>query len=137
LAYCILYLRNSIRDLIFSMSEIISRKEDTPEELTLAKKLIDDAKVNEAHELLNNFERKEGLTLQDKVSSHVLRIDLLFQQGRYKEVLKLAKETHDLSLGLGKNLLSVDCFILMAESLVWYGEPDKVLDIVIQAEELL
>jgi len=119
------------------MSEIISRKEDTPEELTLAEKLIDDAKVNEAHELLNNFERKEGLTLQDKVSSHVLRIDLLFQQGRYKEVLTLAEETHDLSLGLGKNLLSVDCFILMAESLVWYGEPDKVLDIVIQAEELL
>ncbi len=39
------------------MSEKTSRKEDTPEELTLAEKLIDNAKVNEAHELLNNFER--------------------------------------------------------------------------------
>jgi len=119
------------------MSEKISRKEDTPEELTLAEKLIDDAKVNEAHELLNNFERKEGLTLQDKVSSHVLRIDLLFQQGRHKEVLKLAEETHNLSLGLGKNLQSVDCFILMAGSLIWFGKPDKAFDVVIQGEELL
>jgi hypothetical protein len=39
-----------------------------PDELIRAQKLIDDAKVNEAHDLLNNFERKEGLTLQDKVS---------------------------------------------------------------------
>ena len=52
-----------------------------PEELIRAEKLIDDAKVNEAHDLLNNFEKKEGLTLHDKVSSHLLRTDLLFQQG--------------------------------------------------------
>ncbi len=50
-------MKNSIPDLVFSMSEKTSRKEDTPEELTLAEKLIDNAKVNEAHELLNNFER--------------------------------------------------------------------------------
>lgn len=119
------------------MSEKISIKEDTPEELTLAEKLIDDAKVNKAHELLNNFERKEGLTLHDKVSSHVLRTDLLFQQGRHKEVLTLAQDTYDMSLGLGKNLQSVDCFIIMAESLIWFGKPDKALDILIQGEELL
>ncbi len=39
------------------MSEKISRIEDNPEELTLAEKLIDDAKVSGAYELLNNFER--------------------------------------------------------------------------------
>jgi len=116
-------------------NELVGKKK--PDELVQARQLIDDAKVNEAHELLNNFERKEGLTLQDKVSSHVLRTDLLFQQGRHKEVLKLAEETHDMSLGLGKNLQSVDCFILMAGSLVWFGKPDKALDILTQGEELL
>ncbi|KKN09250.1 hypothetical protein LCGC14_1048520 [marine sediment metagenome] len=50
-------MKNSIPDLDFSMSEKISRIEDNPEELTLAEKLIDDAKVSEAYELLNNFER--------------------------------------------------------------------------------
>jgi len=116
-------------------NELVGKKK--PDELVQARQLIDDAKVNEAHELLNNFERKEGLTLQDKVSSHVLRTDLLFQQGRHKEVLKLAEKTHDMSLGLGKNLQSVDCFILMAGSLVWFGKPDKALDILTQGEELL
>ncbi len=112
-------------------------KQEKPEELILAEKLIDDAKVNEAHALLDNFERKEGLTPHDKVLSHVLRTDLLFQQGRHKEVLALAEETYDMSLGLSKNLQSVDCFIFMAESLVWFGNPDKALDILIQGEELL
>ncbi len=119
------------------MNEKISRKEDTPEELTLAEKLIDDAKVNETHELLDNFERKKGLTLHDKVSSHLLRADLLYQQGRYRECLTLAEETYDMSLGLGKNLQSVDCFIHMAKSLVFLGKPDKYLDVIIQGEELL
>ncbi|MCK4384122.1 MAG: hypothetical protein KAW66_12560, partial [Candidatus Lokiarchaeota archaeon] len=70
-----------IPDLVFSMNEKIFKKKDKPEELIRAEKLIDDAKVNEAHDLLNNFEKKEGLTLHDKVSSHLLRTDLLFQQG--------------------------------------------------------
>ncbi len=113
------------------------RGDEKPEELIRVEKLIDDAKVNEAHDRLNNFERKEGLTLHEKVSSHLLRTDLLFQQGRHKEVLTLAEETYDMSLGLGKNLLSVDCFILMAGSLVWFGNPDKALDRVLQGEELL
>ena len=60
---------------------------EKPQELIRAEKLIDDAKVNETHDLLYNFEKKEGLTLHDKVSSHLLRTELLFQQGRHKEVL--------------------------------------------------
>ena len=119
------------------MNEKISRKEDRPEELTLAEKLIDDAKVNEAHELLDNFERKEGLTLHDKVSSHLLRADLLFQQGRYKEVIMLTEQTFKESLKLGKNLQSVDCFIYMANSLNWLGKLDKRRDTINQGEELL
>ena len=42
-----------------------------------------------------------------------------------------------MSLGLGKNLQSVDCFIHMAKSLVFLGKPDKYLDVIIQGEELL
>jgi hypothetical protein len=93
------------------MRPMYELNDQTPKELVRAEKLIDDAKVNEAHELLNNFERKEGLTLHDKVASQVLRADLLIQQGRYRESLSLAEETYKESLGLGKNLLSVDALI--------------------------
>ena len=119
------------------MSAQKPEKIEKPEELLRAEKLIDDAKVNEARELLNNFERKEGLTLHDKVASHLLRAYFLFQQGRYEESLTLAEQTYKESLGLGKNILSVDCFIYMAESLWWLRKIDRVFDVIIQGEELL
>ena len=119
------------------MSEIKFEKKEKPEELLRAEKFIDDAKVNEAYDLLNNFERKEGLTLHEKVSSHLLRADLLFQQGRNKEVLILAQETYDMSLGLGKNLYSVDCLLFMARSFIVFGKNNKALDVITQGEELL
>ncbi len=90
------------------MSAQKQEKIEKPEELLRAEKLIDDAKVNEAHELLNNFEEKEGLTLHDKVASPLLRVDLLIQQGRYEESLTLAEQTYKESLGLGKNLFSIE-----------------------------
>ncbi|MBY8989095.1 MAG: tetratricopeptide repeat protein [Candidatus Lokiarchaeota archaeon] len=111
--------------------------QEKPEELIRVEKLIDDAKVHEAHELLNNFERKEGLPLQDKVSSQLLRADLLFQQGRYREALTLAEQTSKESLELGKILQSVDCYFFMAYSLVRLGKLDEALDLVVQGEELL
>jgi tetratricopeptide (TPR) repeat protein len=123
-----------------AMNEMNNQKPEKiekPEELLRAEKLIDDAKVNEAHELLNNFEKRESLTLQDKVASQLLRADLLFQQGRYRESLTLAEETYKESLGLGKNLQSVDAIIHMANSLWLLVKIDKLFDVIIQGEELL
>ena len=119
------------------MNEQKPEKIEKPEELLRAEKLIDDAKASEAHELLDNFEKKEGLTLQDKVTSHLLRADLLHQQGRYDEVVTLAEQTYKESLGLGKNLQSVDCFIYMADALFFLVKPEKLHDIIKQGEELL
>jgi tetratricopeptide (TPR) repeat protein len=108
-----------------------------PEELLPVEKLIDDAKVNEVRKLLDNFEKKEGLTLHDKVVSQFLRVDLLESQGRYAEALALAEQTYNMSLGLGKNILSVDCLIRIANCLIILTQFDKVLDVIIQGEELL
>ncbi|MHA2132097.1 MAG: tetratricopeptide repeat protein, partial [Promethearchaeota archaeon] len=123
-----------------SMNEVNNQKPEMieyPVELLRVEKLIDDAKVKEALELLNNFEKKEGLTLHDIVASHFLRVDLLESQGRYAEALTLAEQTYDKSLGLGKNILSVDCLIRMANCLAILMQFDKVLDVIIQGEELL
>ncbi len=122
---------------MYEMNDQKQEKIEKPVELLRAEKLIDDAKVNEAHELLDNFERKEGLTLLNKVVSHLLRADLLFQQGRYRESISLAEQTYKESLGLGKNILSVDCFIHMAYSLWVLAKFDKFFDVIIQGEELL
>ncbi len=108
-----------------------------PEELIRAEQLIDDAKVHEAHELLNNFERRKGLTLHDKVLCHLLKCDLLYQQGRYKELLMLAEQTYKESSDSGNILHSVDCLIFMANSFLEFRKLDKSLDVITQGEELL
>ncbi len=108
-----------------------------PEELTQAEQLIDDAKVREAHELLNNFERKKGLTLHDIVSCHLLECKILHQQGLLEDLVKFAEQTYEESLGLGKSLLSIDALMWMARALLWLYRIEEASDTLTQGEELL
>jgi tetratricopeptide (TPR) repeat protein len=108
-----------------------------PQELILAKKLIEVCKLDEARQLLTNFEEKGGYDLYDIVLCHFLKCKLLLWQGLYEELVKLAEQTYKESLGLGKNLLSVDILLLMANALIWLNQNDKFQDILKQGEELL
>jgi len=108
-----------------------------PQELILAKQLIDECKLDEADQLIKNFEEKGGHTLHDIVLCHLLNCELLYWQGLYKDVVKLAEQTYKESLGLGKNILSVDILLIMVNALVWLIQSDKLHDIIKQGEELL
>jgi tetratricopeptide (TPR) repeat protein len=119
------------------MREKISKNEEKPEELILAKQLIDECKYDEAEQLLKYFERKGGHTLHDIVLCHILKCKLLFFRGLYIDVAKLAEQTYKESLGLGKNLLSVDALTIMADALVGFSQLDKIHDRIKQGEELL
>ena len=119
------------------MSEKIFKKKDKPEELTRAKRLIDEFKLDEADLLISNFEEREGHTLHDLVLCHLLKCELLYWRGLNQDVVKLAEQTYKESLGLGKNLLSVDILLRMADSLNWLDQSDKSHDIIKQGEELL
>jgi len=117
------------------MAKLMSHSE--AEELTQAKKLIDECKLDEADQLIKNFEEKGGHTLHDIVLCHLLNCELLYWRSLYKDVVKLAEQTYKESLGLGKNLLSVDILLIMANAFVWLGSSDKLHDIIKQGEELL
>ena len=119
------------------MNEKIFKKKDKPEELILAKQLIDKCKLDEADQLIRNFEEKGGHTLYDIVLCHLLKCELLYWRSSYEEVVKLAEQTYKESLGLGKNILSVDILLIMANALVWIGPDDKLHDIIKQGEALL
>jgi tetratricopeptide (TPR) repeat protein len=119
------------------MSEKIVKKKDKPEELIRAKQLIDESKFDEAEQLVRNFEEKEGHTLYDIVLCHLLNCELLFWRSLWEDAVELAEQTYKESLGLGKNLLSVDILLIMANALVWIGPWDKLYDIIKQGEELL
>ena len=96
------------------MSEKIFEKKEKPEELIRAEKFIDDGKFDEALRIMKNFEEVGERTLYDIVLTHLIRCDLLLQRGLNNESVKLAEQTYKESLGLGKNLLSVDALIFMA-----------------------
>jgi len=117
------------------MDDCMSHSES--KELTKAKKLIDECKFDDADQLLRNFEEKGGHTPYDIVFCHLLKCELLLWRSSYEDAVKLAEQTYKESLGLGKNLLSVDILLIMANALVWIGPLDKLNDIINQGEELL
>ena len=107
------------------------------EELIRAKQLIDECKLDDADQLLRNFEEKGEHNPYDIVFCHLLKCELLYWRSSYEDVVKLAEQTYKESLGLGKNLLSVDILLIMANTLVWIGPLDKLNEIINQGEELL
>ena len=115
----------------------IQKSKKKPEELIRAEKLIDDGKFDDALQIMKNFEEDRERTLYDIVLSHLIKCDLLLQQGLNNDSVKLAEQTYKESLGLGKNLLSVDALVFMVESLIRLSKYDEALDVNKQGEELL
>jgi len=113
------------------------KKQGIPKELIQVKQLIVEYKLDEAHHLIRKFEERGGHTLHDRVSGQVLNCELLLRQGLYEDLVTLAEQVYKESLRLGKNLLSVDILLLMANALLWLKEYEKLQEIIKQGEELL
>ena len=127
-------MKYSIPNLVFYMSE---KKQGIPKELIQVKQLIVEYKLDEAHHLIRKFEERGRHTLHDRVSGQVLNCELLLRQGLYEDLVTLAEQVYKESLRLGKNLLSVDILLLMANALLWLKEYEKLQEIIKQGEELL
>ena len=108
-----------------------------PKEFSFAKRLIDEGNFVKAFQILSDFEKKQGITGYNIVSCHLLKCDLLIQQGCYKNAAHLAKQTYKESLELGKNLLSIDALNYNAQALLWINNYEKAFNITTQSENLL
>ena len=106
-------------------------------ELNRAKKLIDKCMYEEADQILKRFEEKRGNTLHDIVLCNLLKCELLSIRGSNEEVIKLAEQTYKESLGLGKNLLSVDILQIMAFAVLRLYQTDKAQNIIKQGDKML
>jgi len=109
----------------------------TQVELIQAKQLIDESLYDEALQLIKDFEDKGVLNLTEKIFSQLLKSDIYLQCGSYDRAFKLAEQAYEDSLGLGKNLISVDALLLMVEAGLPGYPFEKLLEIFKQAEELL
>lgn len=119
------------------MSAQKPEKIEKPEEIIRAEQLSDEGKLDEAVTLLNNYEQKEGLTHHDKASCHLLQCQILFWQGKYKELIKHAEQTYKESKELENKFLRVDSLFLMVYALIILRKFDEASDVITQGEELL
>ncbi|MFX0019954.1 MAG: tetratricopeptide repeat protein [Promethearchaeota archaeon] len=108
-----------------------------PQELIIAKKLIEQNKYGEAFQVLSDFDQNGENNLSDKISCLLLQCQILFWQGDYKDVILLAKKIYKKSLELGKTLQSVDALIFIIMALVGEGKLNLVFGAIKKADDLL
>ncbi|MEE9377998.1 MAG: hypothetical protein V3V33_08180 [Candidatus Lokiarchaeia archaeon] len=58
-----------------------------PKKFKPAKQLYDEGDVKKALQRLDKFEQKKGITPEDRLSSQIFRINLLFDLGSFKEAI--------------------------------------------------
>ena len=110
---------------------------EKPKELILVKQLIDEGKNEKAIQKIIDFEETGEHTLNEIVSCHLLKCELLNQQGSYEDLINFAEQTYKESLGLGKSLLSVDALYFRALALIFLYRIEDATEIIKQGEELL
>ncbi len=114
-----------------------SEKIEKLEELIQAEQLIDEDKLDDALTLLNNLKQKKGLNNNDKASCRLLQYQILFWQGKYKELVKQAEQTYKENEEPEVNFFKVDSLLLMTRALVSVDKYDETSDLIKQGEELL
>jgi len=110
---------------------------EKPKELILVKQLIDEGKNDKAFQVIKDFEETCERTLYEIVSCHLLKCELLYQQGPYEDLVKVAEQTYKESLELGKSLISVDALYYKTIALISLYRIEEASDTISQGEELL
>ena len=111
-------------------------EEEKPEELIFAEHLIAENKYKEALQILIELEKKKNLPLTHKVSCLVLQGRILMWQGKHEDGIKIIEKAYKESLGLGKDLQTLDPLNIMALAHKWQGRFDKARELIIKSDKL-
>jgi tetratricopeptide (TPR) repeat protein len=110
-------------------------KEDKPEEIIFAEKLVTENKYTEAINVLREYLMKEDIPLYFKVYSLARQARLLMFVGKHKECIKISEQAYNESLNLGKNLIAVEVLNLRALIYHWQGIINKSSELIRKSEE--
>ncbi|MFX1410225.1 MAG: tetratricopeptide repeat protein [Promethearchaeota archaeon] len=108
-----------------------------PKELDYAKQLVNESKFEEAYQVITELVKNEKLPLDYRLSGLFLQCRILMWQGKYSDCYKIADQIYKESLGLEKDLRTVEALSLKSLTLIVLGEFNKGIEIVQQAENLL
>ena len=89
--------------------------ESRPEELIRAENLMYDGKVEEAFEIVINFEKRSELTPKDQLSALLLRGLIHFFRVQLKDVINVGEIAYPMSQELGLIPESIEALLLKAQ----------------------
>ena len=108
-----------------------------PKELIDALHLKEEGQFKEALQRVINLEENKDLTVDDQITSMLLKSTILNRLGQFGDALKLAEKVFQECEQLEKHLQSIDASIEIAESLMYLGRLDKSLGIISNSEDRL
>ena len=86
---------------------------------------------------IEDFEQKEDLSTDDRISCNLLKSKLYLYLGKYTDALKFAEQACSMCPELGINSFSVDSYISKAWALSALRDYDLVLQLISKGEEAL
>jgi len=108
-----------------------------PKELIRARKLIEEAKFEEALQLVNEFGEKKDLSSDEQISYYTLKSILAGFFFNKIECLEYAEKAYHASGKLENSLLLLDVYIQMANGLGWHLKTNEANEFIQKSEELL
>ncbi|MFX0084004.1 MAG: tetratricopeptide repeat protein [Candidatus Hodarchaeota archaeon] len=106
-------------------------------ELSQAKRLMNESKFKEAIEVINKLEDKKDLTLQDQFEIHHLKSSLLSEIGYFNEALKYVELAHKESQQMKRDLQIINVLISKSSLLLRLTRLNEALRTIIKAEQIL
>ncbi|MHA2400961.1 MAG: tetratricopeptide repeat protein, partial [Promethearchaeota archaeon] len=106
-----------------------------PEELIHAEELIFKGKVEEALEMVTNFEKRSDSTLKNQLSALLLKGNIYRLTAQLKGAVEVGELAYSMSQELGLVPESIEALFLKAV-MVYLGKRDEALDLISKAEEL-
>ncbi|MFX0106207.1 MAG: tetratricopeptide repeat protein [Candidatus Hodarchaeota archaeon] len=107
-----------------------------PKELINAEKLIEEGKIEEALQLLNDFGKKKDLSYHERISYYTLKSLVAFYFLDRNECTKYAEMAYQESHKLENSLLLLDVYIQMAFSLLFSSKPREASEFIKKSEDL-
>ncbi|MFW9824522.1 MAG: hypothetical protein ACFFE4_16380 [Candidatus Thorarchaeota archaeon] len=107
-----------------------------PKELTHARELMDQAKLDEILEIIEEFEKNESLAQEDKLSALLIKAKVFEYTQKYEICVEINERAYQLSQDLGLVSESVEALIGKA-NLVFTGDLDKASTYIDEAERII
>jgi len=108
-----------------------------PEEIIRARKLINEAKFEDASQILEKFREREDLSLHELISYYIAKSMIAALNFNNEECIKYATEAYTKSRTLENSLLLLDCNIVMIHALELQEKIIEVEELIKNSENLI